>query len=82
MSVTGGGGGVGSMNRKLLLNTDMTNVSLESDYFERLGRSQSKPRCVGAQPPHTVTVTAVKACPEPAPTACPGSPSFIRIVHT
>lgn len=82
MSVTGGGGGVGSMNRKLLLNTDMTNVSLESDYFERLGRSQSKPRCVGAQPPHTVTVTAVKASPEPAPTACPGSPSFIRIVHT
>lgn len=79
-SVKGGGGTVGSMNKKLLLNTDTTNVSLESDYFERLGRYQSQAHFVSAQPP--LTVTAVKASPESAPTAFPGSLSLICIVHT
>lgn len=81
-SVTGGGDTVGSMNEKLLRNTDMTNVSLESDYFERLGRYRSEPRFVGAQPPLTVTVAAVTASPESAPAAFPGSPRYMCIVHT
>lgn len=44
-SVKGGGSTVGSMNRKLLASTDVTNVSLERDYFERLGRYPAGPAC-------------------------------------
>lgn len=50
-SVKRGRGRVGSMNKKLFSNTDMTNVSLESDYFESLGRYQSKPHFVSSMLP-------------------------------
>lgn len=46
-SIKGRGDTVGSMNKKLS-NTNMTNVSLESDYFERLGCYQRKPRFVSS----------------------------------
>ena len=68
-SVKGRGVPVGSMNKKLLSNTSMTNASLESDYLERLGCHQRKPRFVSSTLP--LQSHGCQTSPELAPNGLP-----------